>query len=302
MLRLLLFVLLLNVAASAQQAITVGRELIVDVFDRETMEPVDQVSPEGFQVKVSGKTVEVISAKRMRVHARVAVIVDTNARMAVHQEKWDSSFLIVNNLMRDLESNSSLSLFFSAGGVVKTLPSRLSADERASGVKAVYERRVEKVGHGPSQIAKAMQIAIASEQLQSGDAIVVIPSGNGPGGTADKSLIAELRKRGVRVFGMVVVNEAPTTPEERAWPLDLDDNLAAPSGGRTWIVDSRDRSQLGAFSNQLVKMITQPCIIKLALSETDAGKLDVKYRVSKYHAALVFAPKELQSIESSAGR
>jgi hypothetical protein len=220
--------------------------------------------------------------------------------MATHSEVWDCAFLMANDLIQQLQSSSSISLFFSGKTTIRKIPSNVSEEIRSSGIKAAYEGTLPDLRLGTSDLARAISTALTSEQLARGDAVIIVPGPGHSNLTIDKALLEDIKSKGVRLYAIAIVGAAPTSPQDKYSPVELD-NYVTSIGGRFWIVDQRDRGHFSEIATTVAAMVTQPCIVRLDIADADSGKLVVRYRSSKYPGAQVFAPKELWGIGSAVG-
>jgi hypothetical protein len=200
---LILFVTLFTATLVAAQQ-TELRSIFADVLDKKSEAPVESLTAVNFASLLDGKAVRVISAGRVRLKPHVGILLDASGSMG-QVEKW--------NLAIDLVAAVTRSLFNDAQVSIVTFSDRIrppqiteATDKTVASIESFRMLPSSKpVAKGRTALWDAMTIAIHAENLQSGDAIVLVTDGGDNNSKHKESEISDLlQARCIRVFSVLL--------------------------------------------------------------------------------------------------
>jgi uncharacterized protein with von Willebrand factor type A (vWA) domain len=293
MARILAFLVCLS-SCFAQSNVTTGRQVYVDVRRNKGLVVVDPITPIDFQVKLNGHPVNVVAAERKAVRSRVAIVLDTSGSMSSNEKIWDLSFQIAENLVKNLDGNSILTLVVSGDKVAKIVSDRDGASSMLHSLQEYHDHKDKRFGFGRTQLWDTISTAVIAGHLGVTDALIAITDGGDNSSRLNSTdLEKELRSLGIRAYGVLFVSLQPSTPEEREGP-NVVKYISEVTGG--FSLPIMQGSEIRATADRITISITRPCVLDLDLQAGVTGRLSVAYRgdAGKFNRGVtVFAPKSL---------
>jgi hypothetical protein len=211
--------------------------LYISVLDKKSGTSVTNLAPKDFRVTIGNKPVPVISAIREVRYRQVAILLDSSGSMERGKPKWQIATSLATAIAAAAPGLDTISFveFGSPDSVVLTS----LADHRAI---------VEQIGKLRDQLPldrgfrrtdlwdNLLHIASSPVELTAGDSVFVITDG---GENASKSNVRKVEesfvRKGVRLFGFVLVSNEPKTEEEFDGPENLRE-FAKRSGGDCFLL------------------------------------------------------------------
>ncbi len=304
--RTLLYLMLFIAFPAPAQTPSETRELIFDVVDEKTAQPIDGISPASLQVKLDRQPLPVLSLQRTHLHPKVALLMDVSGSMDPNTYgalKWNAAWNFIFEVVARLTPEAEFSLYtfnetvtFEASSVAGT-PTVLNRINEL--------RRAGDMAKKRTSTRDAIAYVIRTQHLNSHDSVLVITDGGDNHSRISESDIKRLiAAAGVRIFACALLEDYPTTPEEKMGPIALENFTRATGGVSDELHTSEQQHKpklLQGMAASIAASILNPYVAQLDLAPSLQGALKLELSDesgSKLKGVAIYKPARIAALDS----